>query len=82
MPQCNCVSAAFDDVGGTEASVHRRVIGCWGGLQVVQATRDLVDAYRELHPTGRDFTFAAPQCAARLDRWLIPQRLLDRLRTE
>ena len=76
----NCVSDAFDVLGGTADSLIRREVGYWGGLQHVQAARDLVDVYRELHPTGREITRAGPQSAARLDRWLVSRSLLGRLR--
>ena len=76
----NCVSDAFDVLGGTADSFYRREVGYWGGLQRVQADRALVDVYRELHPTGQEITRPGPQSAARLDRWLVSRPLLGRLR--
>ena len=72
--QTNCV------LGGTADSLTRREVGYWGGLQRVQADRDLVDVYRELHPIGREITHAGTQSAARLDRWLVSSSLFGRLR--
>ena len=76
----NCVSEAFDVLGGTAESLIRSEMGYWGGLQRVQADRDLVDIYRELHPIGREITHAGTQSAARLDRWLVSSSLFGRLR--
>ena len=50
------------------------------------ALKDLIDtfnysdAYRVLHPNGSDYSFYRPSCAAsRLDRFYVPQNLMDTL---
>ena len=52
------------------------------------ALKDLIenckysDAYRFLHPDGRDYTFYRPNCAAsRLDRFYLPQDLVGKVRS-
>lgn len=74
----NCI-ADLRDQRSSSPSRHR-LTGYAGGLEVVENSRDLVDAWRHQHPTNSTaFTFVAQQSAARLDRWLISSSLLSRL---
>lgn len=78
----NCVADASDVVGGDAARVARRQLGYAGGLQTVEAERSLRDAWRALRPlTVGGFTHTSSAgTAARLDRWLVSDSLVDGLR--
>ena len=67
----NCVEDGDLDVVSGQ-SVTRRA-GFLDGLQPVQHELGLVDVFRVMHPTAREFTHVAAtsRSAARLDRWLV-----------
>ena len=68
----NCIeSVTLDQVGDTNST--GRTVGFVGGLQPVQQEFGLIDAFRTLHPTRRDFTHlgTSRRSAARLDLSLI-----------
>ena len=56
----------------------RRRSGYTAGLQTIEETYGLVDAWRERHPGRRDITHvcASDMSGARLDRWLVSLDLL------
>ena len=51
-------------------------------LQELVNSFNYTDAYRSLHPEGREYTFCRPSCAAsRLDRFYLPQYLVGNLKS-
>jgi len=75
----NCVAGPEDVLGPYTGSA--RFEGHTGGLAVVEGDRDLVDAWRFLHPRGVGFTHTGTTglSSARLDRWLVSRDLLHGL---
>ena len=71
----NCVST---DLDVTANAAGRRRTGYLGGLQLVEETYSLRDAWREQHPGTREITHtcASDQSGARLDRWLLSTDLI------
>ena len=73
----NCISEPRDQQGCT---TQGRLTGYQGGLEVVQDSLDLVDAWRHQHPTAIGFTHVGSSgSTGRLDRWLVSSQLLDRV---
>jgi exonuclease III len=72
----NCIDAAHDAIP-TPSPRSRR----WRGaaeLQTLTMAAGLTDAWRRLHPEpARDFTYAAADSCARLDRWLVADHLMQ-----
>ena len=66
----NCI-AHQDDQTSTGTS---RMSGAASLISAMDGA-GLVDAYRQLHPSGREFTHVCTsgQSSARLDRWLVPE---------
>lgn len=71
----NCVCS---DLDVTTNAQGRRRTGYLGGLQLVEETYGLLDAWREQHPGQRDVTHvcASDASGARLDRWLVASDIL------
>lgn len=65
----NCVAS---DLDVTPNARGRRRTGYAGGLQAVEETFELIDAWRELHPAEVSITHTcfSHSSGARLDRWL------------
>ena len=74
----NCVAS---DLDVTENALGSRRVGYAGGLQLVEETHGLHDAWRELHPglRGITHTCASNLSGGRLDRWLLSSSLLPSL---
>ena len=75
----NCVGA---DLDVTPNAAGRRRTGYVQGLQLVEDTFGLADAWREQHPGVRQITHtcAADTSGARLDRWLVSTDILHHVR--
>ena len=74
----NCVAS---DLDVTPNALGSRRVGYAGGLQLVEETHALHDAWRELHPGSRGITHtcASNLSGGRLDRWLLSPALLPSL---
>jgi exonuclease III len=74
----NCVAG---DLDVTPNALGSRRVGYSGGLQLVEETHGLLDAWRELHPGVRGITHtcASNLSGGRLDRWLLSSALLPSL---
>ena len=72
----NCVSSDFDVTPNAAGS---RRTGYLSGLQLVEETFGLRDAWREQHPGIRDITHtcASDHSGGRLDRWLLSLDLIQ-----
>ena len=75
----NCVGHRLDQVGDFLAG-REKGFREWEALEVSEGWED---AYRVLHPQGRDATFVATnrRSGARLDRWYVPGVCRDWIRT-
>ena len=75
----NCVGT---DLDVTPNAAGRRRTGYVQGLQLVEDTFGLTDAWREQHPGVRQITHtcAADSSGARLDRWLVSTDILHHVR--
>ena len=70
----NCAGSPLDRRGGGPAHAGAGALGGFAALSEVQGEHGLVDVWRDMHPTGRRFTYVgtAPGAAGvRLDRWLL-----------
>ena len=74
----NCVAS---DLDVTQNALGSRRVGYAGGLQLVEETHGLHDAWMELHPglRGITHTCASNLSGGRLDRWLLSSSLLPSL---
>ena len=82
MPVCvggdfNCIACPQRDQQGSSST--GRLVGYTGGLEAIEQEFALVDAWRQLHPRGVDFThlITSGASSARLDRWLVSAPLLS-----